>query len=369
LTARAGIIGLGLLGGSLAKALRSKGGLSYIAAMDNDTMPLEQARADGVIDAYVLPTDEAAFQTLFGDCDIVFICAPVDQIPGYVHRLRGVVRADCLLTDVGSVKASLWAELQKHPGVNFIGGHPMAGSEKTGYRHSIDSLFENAFFIFTPLPWVSAAVVESFAALLQRMGAIPLVMDAALHDETVAAISHGPHVVAAALVNLVRRLDSKDQYMHTLAAGGFKDLTRIASSGAEMWAAIAADNAEALTRFLEKFRNELDIFAQTLSRGKNDLIAFFESAKSYRDSFSGAVPGAYRKSFEIRVDVEDRPGSIATLATMLSVNGVNIKNIGVLHSREYESGVLQIAFDSEEDQNKSIALLRQMNYSIYGGER
>ncbi|MDR2750631.1 MAG: prephenate dehydrogenase/arogenate dehydrogenase family protein, partial [Clostridiales bacterium] len=207
-------------------------------------------------------------------------------------------------------------------------------------------------------------MLERLNELAKGIGAVPVQMDGSSHDMAVAAISHGPHAIASALVGLVEDSD-KTGAMRALAAGGFKDLTRIASSSPEMWTAICLENKLELSGILKSFEKRVSGFNKMLeSSDEPGIMSFFSQAKEYRDSFAQA-PSAYRQDQKIRVDVEDKPGSIATISTMLSVNGINIKNIGVLHSREYEGGILEISFDTRESLKKSRELLIRMNYKVY----
>jgi len=365
-TGSAGIIGLGLIGGSLAKALKAKCGFTRVTAVNRGLRPLEQAKADGVVDAYAAShgiTDESLY-ALFHDCEVVFICAPVDRIPEYAERLSRVIAPGCILTDAGSTKASIYQYMSSKSPVCFIGGHPMAGSEKTGYANATHYLFENAYYVLTPMPWVPEAAVARLTEIVKAMGAIPALMPPGAHDAAVAAISHAPHVIASALVNTVQSLDNSGD-LHALAAGGFKDLTRIASSSPEIWQAICMENRGELRRVIDRFIEILRTFTAGLDdAGGEPVLRFFGAAKEYRDSFARISPGAYNKQYEIRVEVEDKPGIIATVATILSFNGINIKNIGILNSREYENGVLQILFEDEAALKASSELLKRMNFVI-----
>jgi prephenate dehydrogenase len=366
-TGSAGIIGLGLIGGSLAMALKAKCGFTRISAVNRSLPPLEQAKRDGVVDDYAALSDLTydTLRRLFGGCEVIYLCAPVDQIPGHVELLRGVVSPDCILTDVGSTKMSIYRYMSSAAPLRFIGGHPMAGSEKTGYRNASRYLFENAYYVLTPMPWVSEPAVNRLTQIIGQLGAIPMRMAPDAHDAAVATVSHAPHVIAAALVNLVQSLDAEGD-TRALAAGGFKDLTRIASSGPEIWQAISLENRSELLRVLRSFMGVMRSFEERLDNSDGAAIReFFDSAKIYRDSFANNASGAYRRIFEIRVEVEDKPGIIATVAAILSFNGINIKNIGILNSREYENGVLQILFDDGTSAKKSADLLKRMNFIVY----
>ncbi len=358
-----GIIGLGLIGGSLARALKARCQFEIVATNRSET-PLLAAYKEGVIDRYTCAVDET-----FAGCDIVFVCTPVNKIMGYVEALRQYVSEDCLITDVGSTKATLYHEAAAMGTLRYIGGHPMAGSEKIGYSESKEYLFENAYYIITPLPTVPEAVVSEFSEILKKIGAIPIRIPADKHDFVVAAISHTPHIIASALVNNVKNLETDDHLLQALAAGGFKDITRIASSSPEMWNSICLENKSEILKVLGSFIGVLNEMETMVAKGDGDaLFAFFQSAKQFRDSFHSKQSNVYVPSYEILLDVVDRPGCIATIATLLSVNNINIKNIGILNSREYQDGIMQILVENEPDREKSVRLLKEMNFNVYHKE-
>ena len=354
-----GIIGLGLIGGSLARALKRTPG-THITAMSRNEDALSLALADGMAD--VVTTNDF---TRFAGCDVVFICVPVPQIAACAKELAGVVRKGCIVTDVGSVKSPVMRDMEPLE-LCFIGGHPMAGSEKSGYSASAAYLFENAHYILTPSSKATETSISQMRTLVSGLGAIPVVMDAAYHDQIVAAISHGPHVAAAALVNAVAVLDDKQGHTQALAAGGFKDITRIASSDGALWQSICMENRGEVLRFMRAYRDQTEAFIQALEAGaETALQGLFESAKVFRDGFAATGRSLYTETFIIHMDVLDKPGSIATVAALLSANAINIKNIGIVHNREYHDGVLQILLDCEDDRLRAAALLRGMNFTVY----
>lgn len=357
-----GIIGLGLIGGSLAKCFRSRINDVKITAMNRSEQSLIDAKADGVIDSYSLDD-----MSIFSECDIVFVCTSVDKIPEYVEKLIPYIKKDCIITDVGSTKKIIYNEMLKFKNINFIGGHPMAGSEKTGYKSAKEHLFENAFYILTPNENVSEKMLEDMIYLSKLTGAVPLILSPDYHDYTVAAISHVPHIIASALVNTVKELDDDNCYMHALAAGGFKDITRIASSSPEVWSSICDDNRDKILEVLSVFRENIEQIENEL-RNKESLYIFFDEAKDYRDSFASRTSHAICSQYEIYVDVTDQPGAIATVATLLSVNNINIKNIGIINSRDYSEGALQIVFDEASHKDKASEILKSMNYIVLNKE-
>lgn len=358
---KVGIIGLGLIGGSLCKALRNRAGVKEIVASNRSEDVLISAKSEGVIDAYSLEITD-----MFKGCDIVFICTPVDKIFDYAKKLIPIVGKNCIISDVGSTKGQLYNQMKTLGGsITYIGGHPMAGSERFRYNASREHLFENAYYIIAPGEGVPEKTTEEFKNTIAEIGAIPVILSPYEHDYVVASVSHVPHLIASALVNNVKKLDSDKEYMHLLAAGGFKDITRIASSSADMWESIVFENKEDILSVLDSFSDVIaEIKEKILNNKKEDVYDYFLSAQQYRNTFNTATPKAFVRRYEIDVDVLDRPGSIAIIAVLFSSNGINIKNMGIINSRENNSGALTFAFDSEEDRQKSVKLLTDLNYEV-----
>ena len=357
-----GFIGLGLIGGSIAKtAKRIYPGLSVIALSGRQST-ITQAYEEGLIE-----NKENASVEDFKDCDYIFLCAPVQQNLTYIRRLKDVIRDSCILTDVGSVKGDIHravAELgmEKY----FIGGHPMAGSEKTGLSNATAYLLENAYYIITPSSQTEAFRIEEFRDFIRSLGAIPMLLDYDSHDAATAAISHLPHVIASALVNFVENADDSLETMKTIAAGGFKDITRIASSSPVMWEEICMTNKTQILSMLNAYLESLARIRAKISDSDAEGIRnFFQSAKDYRDSLSVAPKGSLQTVFELYCDLIDEAGGIVTIATILASNHLNIKNIGILHNREFEEGVLKIEMYDQPSYQRAIELLRKYHYTVY----
>lgn len=357
-----GFIGLGLIGGSIAKALKEHIRDIVIYAYDIDQTTLASAQAEQVVDKAFTEIGEG-----FSVCDILFLCAPVACNNDNLLLLKQQLSADCILTDVGSVKTGIHEQIAAL-GLEqlFIGGHPMAGSERYGYANSKAGLLENAYYILTPSQSVSEKKLDTYKELVTAIGAIPLILSYEQHDHVTAAVSHLPHVVAASLVNLVKDADSADGIMKLIAAGGFKDITRIASSSADMWQQICLTNTENISALLGAYIDSLSqIKAQIDARSSSAIYDFFDSARIYRDSFIEASSGPIKKEYALMADIADEPGALASIATMLAVNGINIKNIGIQHNREIEYGVLHIEFYSEADMQAANLLLTSHGYIVH----
>ena len=273
----------------------------------------------------------------------------------------------CILTDVGSVKTAICEEAAALGlGKYFIGGHPMAGSEKSGFVNAKAHLIENAYYILTPTAEVPAEKVEAYKEFVESLKALPIILDYREHDAFTGTISHLPHILASNLVNFVKNGDNADEMMKRLAAGGFKDITRIASSSPIMWQQICLKNRDNISRVLGEFITHLQRSKELIDQGDEQrLFSMFESSKDYRDSMPDGSAGPIKKQFALYCDIVDEAGGIATIATILASNNISIKNIGIIHNREFEEGVLRIEFYEEDSSKKAAALLKKYRYVVY----
>ncbi len=357
-----GFIGLGLIGGSLARTLRSVFPDCQITAYDPDTASLSAALEDQILTTACSQVDSS-----FSSCTHVFLCAPVIINIQYLPLLKNLLPKSCILSDVGSVKTGIHNQIIAH-GLEeqFIGGHPMTGSEKSGYSASSDHLLENAYYVITPSRHVAKEKVDAYVSLVKKLSAIPIVLDYEEHDRITSTISHVPHIIASALVNLVRNSDSPDEKMRAMAAGGFKDITRIASSSSLMWQQICLSNSAPIEQTLDAYIASLQNMKQAVhDKNKEAILHFFQEARDYRDSIPDRSYGPIRPNFVLYCDLIDEAGGIAALATILASNHISIKNIGILHNREFEEGVLQIEFYDADALEQSKKLLTKYHYTIY----
>ncbi|MDA3847792.1 MAG: prephenate dehydrogenase/arogenate dehydrogenase family protein [Vallitaleaceae bacterium] len=355
-----GIIGLGLIGGSLAKAIKKYQLAEKITAYNRSPINLEQALSDRSIDMGSSTIDNA-----FKDCDIIFLCLPVDVNIALAKRLELIVSKDCIITDVSSTKTEICQEM-KSIDINFIGGHPMTGSEKTGYIASNELIFENAYYIYTKDESTKTSDIDKLIAFTETIKAIPIIMDSNKHDFVTASISHVPHVIASGLVNIVKQLDSPEGYMHDLAAGGFKSITRIASSSPDVWQQICASNKDNVVEVLDLYINYLTDVKNNIQLYNPDYVYdFFNNARDYRDSFIEHQPSSLPNYYAISIDVFDQTGIIAKVATELSNESINIKNIGVVNNREHVSGILEIVFYEKDHMERAIKILESEQYKVY----
>lgn len=277
------IIGTGLIGGSLARALRAAGACGEIVGSGRNPAHLQQAVDLGVIDRF-----ETDIGTAVQDADMVVVAVPLGAMRAVFDALKDTLPDDAVLTDAGSAKSSVIAAVQQAfgriPG-NFVPGHPIAGIEQSGVQAALPDLYRNRRVILTPLPDTDRAAIARVRSMWEAAGATVTEMDAAHHDEVLAATSHLPHVAAFALVECLARLHDK-QEIFDYAAGGFRDFTRIASSDPVMWRDICLANGDAILAMIERFTTGLQTLAVAVREHDGDkLLEIFETAKDARDNF------------------------------------------------------------------------------------
>jgi len=284
------------------------------------------------------------------------------------EALSRCIQPGTIVTDVGSIKDSIMKKADEllPSDTYFIGGHPMAGAERSGYQASLPHLFENAYYILTPRKGTPEEAVNVLKSLVASTGAIPLILDSVTHDKRVGAVSHLPHVVAAALVNTVGNADGPDNSITRLAAGGFKDITRIASSNPKMWRDICLSNKDQLLSLISLMIDCLQEFSRDLEAGDSHAVeAFYSRAKEFRDQIPSSDSLYLLSYYQVYVDVEDRPGIIGRVATILGSQNVNIKNIRIINSREDEPGCLVLTLDDQRAQETAVRLLNNAGCRAY----
>lgn len=354
-------IGLGLIGGSIAKGIKRAQPDVTIMAYMRTRSKLEQAKQDGIVDVILDGIGEELRK-----CDIIFLCTPVEYNARYLSQIRPYLKPGAILTDVGSTKTDI------HQAVTalgmedcFIGSHPMAGSEKTGYENATDHLLENAYYIITPTSQTKSEDVERMIDIAKLIRSIPIVLDYREHDRITAAISHLPHIIASTLVNLVRTQDNQEHLMKRLAAGGFKDITRIASSSPVMWEQICMTNTANIVQMLETYIASLQQTLQDLQNADSGAVYdLFDTSRVYRNSITDLSKGSVEPDYSFSVDVVDEPGSISTLAVILSSRGISIKNVGINHNRERGEGPLKVTFYDEPSMTRAWEQLERYNYTL-----
>lgn len=277
------LIGAGLIGGSLALALRRRGLVGEIIGVDTDPRNLARARELGIVDR-VAPD----IQTAAREADWVAIATPVGAMPGILAALRPVWREEAVYTDTGSTKADVMAALEQEFGAapaNFVPGHPIAGAERSGAEAANPAIFEGKRVILTPVAGTDPRALARVAALWEGIGARVSQMEPRHHDAVLAATSHLPHVLAFVLTAMLGRRDEQ-QELFQYAAGGFRDFTRIASSDPRMWRDICLANRREIVPLIGQYRETLREAAEIIEGGDADrLLALFSDARSARQRF------------------------------------------------------------------------------------
>jgi prephenate dehydrogenase len=303
--------------------------------------------------------------------DLVFLCTPIHRILDLLPEMPELVQSGALVSDVGSTKGQIVALAERTfpADVYFIGGHPMAGSESRGVSAADPFLFQNAVYVVTPRRETPNAVLDRFTVLIDRLGARVAVMDAKVHDHIAAAVSHLPQMMAVALVGMIGRLNETNPLFLRMAAGGFRDMTRIASSPFEVWGDICRTNAAQIAEVIDAYIAELTALKQRLPDGR--LKGDFDFANVTRGTIPRDAKGFLRPLYDVLVVVEDKPGVIAGIATPLAEQGINIKDIEVLKVREDEGGTLRLAFGNREEAMQAIGALKARGYEtrMRDGER
>lgn len=324
------MVGCGLIGGSVGLALRERGW--HVTGDDRDPAGAERARQLGAID--VVGVDAEA--------EITFVATPVGEVPEAARRALAAGRG--AVTDVGSVKRSIVAAVDDP---RFVGGHPMAGSELEGVDGARADLFAGAVWVLTPGATTSDEAYAAVHAVVSSLGAEVISLPPERHDRLVAVVSHVPHLTAATLMHLADERADEHRALLRLAAGGFRDMTRIASGHPGIWPDICGDNREAIVDVLDVLIADLQhMRAVVEDDDRSALLGVLERAREARVSLP-VRGGPEVPVVELRVPVPDRPGAIAGIMTLAAELGVNVSDLEVAHSGEGGGGVLILVIDED----------------------
>lgn len=356
------VAGLGLIGGSLAKAL-AQSEENIIIGYDTNEESIQYALDHKIIDYSYNNLPEAAQQA-----DIIILATPISETIQLMNILNGITfDKDIIVTDVSSVKGAIieTANQLTNERIIFIGGHPMAGSHKSGIRAAREHLFENAIYVLTPTQQCSDKQVNVLKEVLKITKCNFVILDPDEHDEMTSVVSHFPHLIASSLVHQARKWENKHTYLPELAAGGFRDITRIASSNPKMWQDIFQHNGNKMSQLLEEWIEEMTNLKNVLDNNqKENMITYLDQAKQYRDGLNKTKKGAIRSFYDLYVDIKDKPGAIAMVVQMLAVSGISITNIRILEIRDDINGALRLTVQSKEDQLASHELLEKHGYEV-----
>ena len=359
---RVAIIGTGLIGASLGMALRTVGEVTAVVGYDHDPEQLATATRRGAVDAAA-----DALAAAVADADVVVLGVPAKVMAPLVASLGDTLRPGTVVTDVASVKRDVVADLERAvpAGVHVVGGHPMAGSHERGAEHATGDLFVGATYLLTPTPQTDADAYRTVNRLIGAIGARVLAVDPEAHDLLVAVVSHLPQLTATTLMNLAaERARRQHAGLLLLAAGGFRDATRVAASNPQMWIDICRENRDAIVAVLDEYSARIGQLRMALFEGDFDRItALLTDAREARRSLPGkeSVTG---QLVELHVAIPDRPGALAELFTTIGEVGVNVEDFGVEHAPEGGRGSVRLAVMSFERAERARAALEAKGYAV-----
>jgi prephenate dehydrogenase len=324
------VVGTGLIGGSIALGLRQRGW--HVTGTDADEARQATALEIGALDE--VGEDHEA--------EIVFVATPAAAVEQVARKWLERTGPSSVVTDVAGVKTSV-VHAVDHP--RFVGGHPMAGSEQVGTEGADGALFVGATWVLTPTASTDPAAFERVRAVVAELGAEVLALAPGQHDALVAVVSHVPHLVAAGLMALAERVAERHGALMRMAAGGFRDMTRVAAGDPAIWPDICAENAPAIVATLDALLSDLAMLRDRVAEGNRRAISeLLERAARARR----ALPSPLAKPeelAELRVPVPDRPGVLAEITTLAGSRGVNIIDLEIAHSAEGDRGVVVMVVD------------------------
>ena len=349
-----------MIGGSLGLALARSEGYEVVG-FDVDPAASKAAEQRGAIHRCA-PSEEDAVE----NADAVVLAMPVQDAVGTVKRIDARLREGAAVTDVGSAKGRVVAEASRRLGGRFVGGHPMAGSERQGIEAADARLFEGATWILTPTAATSHDAYDQVSRLVAAAGARPVALDPDLHDELVARLSHVPQLVASAVVEMAVAGGDREA-MIGLAGGGFRDVTRIASSDPDLWVGILRANSQAVIETLSSLRTRLAALERDVETERWEALRGFLGAarEARRDLFAKRD---LEEPVVLSMTVPDRPGVLAEVTTAAGRLGANIEDLRIAHSTEGGQGRLEVIISGRERAEALAAALISLGYVVHRGQ-
>jgi prephenate dehydrogenase len=348
-----GVFGMGLVGGSVALGARERGLVSEVVAFDRDPTALETALARGAIDR--------AFTSLgswVSEVDIGLLAVPVRSLPALAAALAPLARPNSVWCDVGSTKGDVLAALAPLL-PNFVATHPMAGRETAGVQHAYAGLVENAIWAVCPDDATAPEALDRIETFIRNLGAFPVRLSATAHDRAVARISHVPWLVAVAMNRMLAE-DADGDTLLGLAAGGFRDLTRVASGAPEMSRDMVSSNATEVRAAWLDLQRIMDRLAAKLE-APDALLDEAVAAKRTRDALPIVRRSLLPRVYDVVVELVDRPLELARLTTVLGEHGINIRDIEILKVRDGGEAI-RVGVASDDDLQRARTTLAHAGY-------
>lgn len=355
---RIAVLGVGLIGGSIGMAARARLDAD-VAGFDPDRAILERAIELGALDSAAASVEDAV-----RDAEIVFCAAPVRALPALVTRALAGTGADAVVSDVGSTKRGLMQSVATTAGgERFIGGHPLAGAETAGVENARAELFEGARWYLTPTERSSGLHYERLQRAVSAIGARPQAIEPALHDRAMATISHVPHVIANVLATQARAALAEEGDRAPEVGPSFRDTTRVAGANPAIWGDIFTANAEAVAREIDSVIDRLEEAARIIRTADPGAVdAWHREAREARRALLDAdVAGGELQ--ELRVVVENRPGTVAEIALALGRAGVNIEDMGLYPAADMHTGAMSLWIAGPAQAERAVTVLRELGHS------
>ncbi len=353
---RIAVLGVGLIGGSIALAARERLDEVEVAGFDPNEAALERARELGVLDR-----PAASVRDAVEGADACFLCAPVTALPELLAEALGAAGQHCVVTDVGSTKRMIVASTGDE---RFVGGHPVAGAETAGVANARADLFQGAPWYLTPGERSSGVLYERLHRLIVSLGARPLAIDAEAHDRLLAAVSHVPHVLANVLVSQAARALSQEREALPRVGPSFRDATRVAGANPRVWSGIYATNAEAIATEIDETVERLREVAGMLRDGRSEAIDAWndEAREDRRRLLEAELEGG--PVTELRVSVPNRPGIVAQVALALGRAGVNIADMALAPAPDMRSGAVTLWVSGDGAAARAEALIAELGFPV-----
>ncbi|PKQ28014.1 MAG: hypothetical protein CVT63_04910 [Candidatus Anoxymicrobium japonicum] len=356
------ILGTGLMGGSLAMALKACEVVGEVVAYDISNDARNAARELGVADRVEDRSEDAVRGS-----GAIFLATPIGAMAGALKAAAPALMKGAVISDLASVKIGVISAIEAvlPAGAHYVGGHPMTGSERSGVSNARADLFRDRCYVLTPTDTTDLDSYQKLHTVLTEIGARVISMDPESHDRAMATISHVPHLLSLLMMNMAAREKEQMNNIYTLAAGGFRDMTRVAASNPRMWLDIVSVNRDFIIEELKRFASSVDVLVDILQKNDRDaVLALFVDACAAREELS-MKPGVEKAElFTISLPVPDELGVISKIATAVGALGINIEDIGIAHPLEGAMGILTLKVLGAERAREVTLKLESMGYNV-----
>lgn len=358
-----GIIGLGQIGGSIAKSIKRNSPDTTIYAYDSTESILSLAVSEGFVDFPCLREDAR-----FSQCNYIFLCSSTEENISCLLWLKAILSPDCILTDTSNLKKEIHERVHTlHLESCFIGGHPIITSdEKNEYQNASEYLFENTYYLLTPGEEIDILRLSQMMEFVTSLGAIPIVLTHEEHDYVAAAVEHLPCIIGTAFINTIHKLDTPEETMKLLASENLKDILKRIPNSSKKWEQICTENHSMISKLLDEFiRLIVQIKCWIDNQDSQAIHYLFTVSKEYADSFSQLSPQTPQKIYELSCNIKAKTDELAKITSLLASQDIHLKNIHTFQKSEEEDRVLHMDFYTETEYSNARYLLSAHGYSIF----